>query len=147
MADNEKKVEDTEAQEPATEQVEVERVGEAEKAEAEAIDALPKVEKAEVPKPERVAEKPAKKPANYTPRLRADYDARIVAAMIERFGYKYKLQVPRLEKIVINMYVGYATQSKKRVETAATEMQNIASQPPVVTEAQTSIAQCKLRER
>jgi large subunit ribosomal protein L5 len=146
MADNEKKVEETEAQEPETEQVEVERVGEAEKAEAEAIEALPKVEKAEVPKPEKVAEKPAKKPANYTPRLRADYDARIVAAMIERFGYKNKLQVPRLEKIVINMGVGDATQDKKRVETAATEMQQIAGQKPVVTKAKKSIAQFKLRE-
>jgi large subunit ribosomal protein L5 len=145
MADNEKKVEETEAQaENAPEQVEL--VGEAEKAEAEAIEALPKVEKAEVPKPDKVAEKPAKKPADYTPRLRADYDARIVAAMIERFGYKNKLQVPRLEKIVINMGVGDATQDKKRVETAATEMQQIAGQKPVVTKAKKSIAQFKLRE-
>ena len=60
MADKEKKVE--EAQEPVTEQVEVERVGEAKKAEAEAIEALPKVEKAEAPKPEKVAAKPAKTP-------------------------------------------------------------------------------------
>src|SRR5438105_12160894 len=145
MADKEKKVD--EAQEPVTEQAEqVELVGEAKKAEAEAIEALPKVEKAEAPKPEKVAEKPAKKPANYTPRLRADYDARIVAAMIERFGYKNKLQVPRLEKIVINMGVGDATQDKKRVETAATEMQQIAGQKPVVTKAKKSIAQFKLRE-
>src|SRR5438105_4386121 len=146
MADNEKKVEETEAQEPATEQVEVERVGEAEKAEAEAIDALPKVEKAEVPKPEKVADKPAKKPEGYTPRLRADYDARIVAAMIEKFGYKNKLEVPRLDKIVINMGVGEATQDKKKVETAAAEMQQISGQKPVITKAKKSIAQFKLRE-
>jgi large subunit ribosomal protein L5 len=142
MADKEKKVE--EAQEPVTEQVEL--VSEAEKAEAEAIEALPKVEEAEAPKPEKVAKEPSKKPANYTARLRADYDDRIVAAMIERFGYKNKLQVPRLEKIVINMGVGDATQDKKRVETAANEMQQISGQRPVITKAKKSIAQFKLRE-
>ena len=144
MADKEKKVE--EAQEPATEQVEVERVGEAEKAEAEAIEALPKVEKAEAPKPEKVADKPAKKPADYTPRLKSDYDERIVPAMIEKFGYKNKLEVPKLEKIVINMGVGEATQDKKKVETAAAELQQIAGQKPVITKAKKSIAQFKLRE-
>jgi len=145
MADKEKKVD--EAQEPVTEQAEqVELVGEAKKAEAEAIEALPKVEKAEAPKPEKVAEKPAKKPADYKPRLKADYEERIVQAMIERFGYKNKLEVPRLDKIVINMGVGEATQDKKRVETAAAEMQAIAGQKPVITKAKKSIAQFKLRE-
>src|SRR4051812_26004589 len=141
MADNEKKVD--EAQEPVTEQVEL--VGEAAKADAEAIDALPKVEKAEAPKPEKVAEKVAK-PANYTPRLRTDYDERIVPAMTERFGYKNRMEVPRLEKIVINMGVGDATQDKKRVETAASVMQSISGQKPVITKAKKSIAQFKLRE-
>ena len=147
MADKEKKVE--EAQEPAAEQVEtaeVERVRDAEKAQAAAVEALPKAEKAEAPKPEKVAERPAHKPADYTPRLRADYEERIVPAMIERFGYKNRLEVPRLEKIVINMGVGEATQDKKRVETAAAEMQAIAGQKPVITKAKKSIAQFKLRE-
>jgi large subunit ribosomal protein L5 len=144
MADDDKKIED--AQEPATEQVEVERVGEAKKAEAEAIEALPKVEKAEAPKPEKVAEKPSKTPKDYKARLKVDYEDRIVPAMIERFGYKNKLEVPRLEKIVINMGVGEATQDKKRVETAAAEMQAIAGQKPVITKAKKSIAQFKLRE-
>jgi large subunit ribosomal protein L5 len=142
MADKEKKVE--EAQEPAAEPVEL--VGEAKKAEAEAIEALPKAEKAEAPKPEKVAEKPAKKPADYKPRLKTAYDETIVPAMIERFGYKNKLEVPRLDKIVINMGVGEATQDKKRVETAASEMQAIAGQKPVITKAKKSIAQFKLRE-
>src|SRR5437870_548520 len=144
MADKEKKVE--EAQEPATEQVEVERVGDAVKAEAEAIEALPKVEEAEVPQAKKPAAKPSKTPANYTPRLKRDYDERIVPAMIERFGYKNRLEVPRLDKIVINMGVGEATQDKKRVETAAAEMQQIAGQKPVITKAKKSIAQFKLRE-
>jgi len=144
MADKEKKVE--EAQEPATETVEVERVGEAEKAEAEAIEALPKVEKAQAPKPEKVADKPSKIPAGYKSRLKGDYEQRIVPAMIEKFGYKNKLEVPKLEKIVINMGVGEATQDKKRVETAAAEMQAISGQKPVITKAKKSIAQFKLRE-
>jgi large subunit ribosomal protein L5 len=144
MADKEKKVDET--QEPATEQVEVERVGDAAKAEAQAVEALPKAEKAEAPKPEKVAEKPSKKPADYTPRLKADYEDRIVKAMTERFGYKNRFEVPKLEKIVINMGVGEATQDKKKVETAAAEMQAIAGQKPVITKAKKSIAQFKLRE-
>jgi large subunit ribosomal protein L5 len=144
MADKEKKVEEAEA--PATEQVEVERVGEAEKAQAEAIEALPKVEEAAVPKAEKTAAKPSKTPKGYTPRLKGDYESRIVPAMIEKFGYKNRLEVPKLEKIVINMGVGEATQDKKKVEAAAAEMQAIAGQKPVITKAKKSIAQFKLRE-
>jgi large subunit ribosomal protein L5 len=147
MADKEKKVD--EAQEPETEQVEqveVERVGEAEKAEAEAIEALPKVEAAAVPQAAKTDAKPSKKPADYTPRLKRDYDERIVKEMTEKFGYKNRLEVPRLDKIVINMGVGEATQDKKRVETAAAEMQQISGQKPVITKAKKSIAQFKLRE-
>src|SRR3954454_7860383 len=144
MADEDKKVEEAEA--PATEQVEVERVGDAEKAEAEAVEALPKVEKAEVPKAEKTAAKPSKVPANYTPRLKQDYADRIVPAMTEKFGYKNRLEVPKLEKIVINMGVGEAAQDKKKVEAAAAEMQAIAGQKPVIAKAKKSIAQFKLRE-
>src|ERR671920_161846 len=84
--------------------------------------------------------------AKYTARLRRDYDERIVPAMIERFGYKNRLEVPRLEKIVINMGVGEATQDKKKVQVAAAEMELIAGQKPVITLAKKSIAQFKLRE-
>jgi large subunit ribosomal protein L5 len=82
----------------------------------------------------------------YTPRLRADYDNRIAQAMTEKFGYKNKLEIPRIEKIVLNMGVGEATQDKKRVDQAAGEMERIAGQKPVITKAKTSIAQFKLRE-
>ena len=84
--------------------------------------------------------------AKYVARLRADYNDRIVPAMIEKFGYTNRMEVPRLEKIVINMGVGEATQDKKKVETAAQEMELIAGQKPVITKAKTSIAQFKLRE-
>ena len=82
----------------------------------------------------------------YIPRLKRDYDERIVPAMTERFGYKNRMEVPRLDKIVINMGVGEATQDKKKVEAAAAEMEQIAGQKPVITKAKTSIAQFKLRE-
>jgi len=82
----------------------------------------------------------------YVPRLRRDYDERIAAAMTEKFGYKNRLEVPRLDKIVLNMGVGEATQDKKKVDTAASEMELIAGQKPVVTKAKKSIAQFKLRE-
>src|SRR5690349_18019968 len=82
----------------------------------------------------------------YIPRLKRDYDERIVPAIIEKFGYKNKLEMPKLVKIVINMGVGEATQDKKKVETAAAEMQAIAGMKPLITKAKESIAQFKLRE-
>ena len=82
----------------------------------------------------------------YTPRLKKDYEDRIAKAMTDKFGYKNKLEIPRLDKVVINMGVGEATQDKKKVETAASEMERIAGQKPVITKAKKSIAQFKLRE-
>ena len=146
MADKEKKVEEAEKSETTEQAIEVERVGEAEKAEAEAIESLPKVEEAEVPKAGKTADKPSKTPKGYKPRLKDDYESRIVPAMIEKFGYRNRLEVPKLDKIVINMGVGEATQDKKKVEAAAAEMQAIAGQKPVITKAKKSIAQFKLRE-
>ncbi len=84
--------------------------------------------------------------AKYTPRLKRDYDERIVKAMTDKFGYKNRFEVPKLDKIVINMGVGEATQDKKKVEVAASEMELIAGQKPVITKAKKSIAQFKLRE-
>lgn len=82
----------------------------------------------------------------YIPRLKRDYDDRIAKAMIEKFGYTNALAVPRIEKIVLNMGVGEAVQDKKKVETAAAEMELIAGQKPVITRAKKSIATFKLRE-
>ncbi len=84
--------------------------------------------------------------AKYVARMRREFDEKIVPAMIEKFGYKNRMEVPRLDKIVINMGVGEATQDKKKVETAAQEMELIAGQKPVITKAKKSIAQFKLRE-
>jgi large subunit ribosomal protein L5 len=84
--------------------------------------------------------------ADYKPRLQKLYEDTIIKAMTEKFGYKNPMQVPKIEKIVINMGVGDATQDKKRVDQAAKEMELIAGQKPVITKAKKSIAQFKLRE-
>ena len=82
----------------------------------------------------------------YTPRLRKKYDAEIAQAMAEKFGYKNAMEVPKIEKITLNMGVGEASQDKKKVTTAAAEMELISGQKPVITKAKKSIAQFKLRE-
>lgn len=84
--------------------------------------------------------------ADYKPRLKQMYEDQIVKAMTEKFGYTNRLQVPRLEKITLNMGVGEGSQDKKKVQTAAEEMALIAGQKPVITKAKKSIAQFKLRE-
>ncbi len=84
---------------------------------------------------------------NYTPRMRKRYDDVIVKAMTEKFGYKNAMEVPKIEKIVLNMGVGEATQDKKKVEAAAAEMELIAGQKPVVTKAKKAIAGFKIREQ
>ena len=83
---------------------------------------------------------------SYQPRLKRDYEDRIAKAMTEKFGYANPMQVPRIDKIVINMGVGEATQDKKKVTKAAEELALIAGQKPVITKAKKSIAQFKLRE-
>jgi large subunit ribosomal protein L5 len=83
---------------------------------------------------------------DYTPRMKARYVAEVAKAMTEKFGYENVMQVPRIEKITLNMGVGEASQDKKKVQIAADEMQLIAGQKPVITKAKKSIAQFKLRE-
>src|SRR5215213_3775576 len=149
MADEDKKVDQAEAVENAeAEQAEAVETNQAEQAAvaAKAEKKAAKAEAAEKAAAGETAEKAPKMPAGYSPRLKHDYDERIVPAMTERFGYKNRMEVPRLDKIVINMGVGEATQDKKRVETAAAEMQAIAGQKPVIAKAKKSIAQFKLRE-
>ncbi len=82
----------------------------------------------------------------YIPRSRKLYDETIAKAMTEKFGYKNVMEVPKIEKITLNMGVGEATQDKKKVTSAAEEMELIAGQKPVITKAKKSIAQFKLRE-
>ncbi len=93
--------------------------------------------KAETAKAETVA---------FTPRMKKHYDEVVRPAMIEQFGYKNPLEVPRIDKIVLNMGVGEATADRKKVDLAATDLGLIAGQKPVVTKARLAIAGFKLRE-
>ncbi|MBF0560493.1 MAG: 50S ribosomal protein L5 [Alphaproteobacteria bacterium] len=79
-------------------------------------------------------------------RLRTHYEKVVKPAMVEKFHYKNAMAVPKLEKIVINMGVGEATQDAKKVEAAVNELTAISGQKPVVTHAKKSIATFKLRE-
>ncbi|WAC26729.1 MULTISPECIES: 50S ribosomal protein L5 [unclassified Ancylobacter] len=83
---------------------------------------------------------------NYTPRMKAFYEESIRKQMVEQFGYKNVMEVPVIEKIVINMGVGEATADTKKVQTAAGDLALIAGQKPVVTRARQAISNFKLRE-
>lgn len=82
----------------------------------------------------------------YVPRMKKRYDEVVAKAMTEKFGYKNALEVPKIEKITLNMGVGEGSQDKKKVTTALEEMKLIAGQQPVITRARKSIAGFKLRE-
>jgi large subunit ribosomal protein L5 len=83
---------------------------------------------------------------DYTPRLQTLYREHIRAGLKEEFGYKNDMQIPRLDKIVLNMGIGEATSDTKKVRSAAEDMALIAGQRPVVTKAKNSIAGFKVRE-
>ena len=83
---------------------------------------------------------------DYTPRLRAQYRDTIRPALKEEFSYRNDMQIPRLDKIVLNMGVGEATSDTKKVRSAAEDLAQIAGQKVVVTKAKNSIAGFKLRE-
>ena len=82
----------------------------------------------------------------YVPRLKAHYDGQIRSALKEQFGYKNDMQIPKLEKIVLNMGVGKATQDTKKARNAADDMTLIAGQKSVITKAKKSIAGFRVRE-
>lgn len=84
--------------------------------------------------------------ATYTPRLKAAYRERIRAALKEEFGYKNDMQIPKLEKIVLNMGIGEAVKDTKKVKSAEADLTLIAGQKPVVTKAKTSVAGFRVRE-
>lgn len=80
------------------------------------------------------------------PRLRTQYDDTIKASLQEQFGYNNPMEVPKLEKVVINVGVGEAVQDKKKIEKVVDEITAISGQKPVVTKARKSIAGFKLRD-
>lgn len=84
--------------------------------------------------------------ADYTPRLRLRYEQEVRGKLQEEFGYSNVMQVPRLQKIVLNQSMKEAVQNVKLLETAAEELTLIAGQRAVITRARKSIANFKLRE-
>lgn len=80
------------------------------------------------------------------PRLKDFYDSKLKQQLVEQFGYKNTMQVPRLDKIVVNMGVGEAAADSKKLQAALEELTLIAGQKPVVTRARKSIANFKLRQ-
>jgi len=79
-------------------------------------------------------------------RLQVKYENEVVQALMEKFGYKNIMEVPKLEKIVLNMGVGEAKDNSKVLDAAVSDMQIIAGQKPVITRSKKSIANFKLRE-
>ncbi|HMO31227.1 50S ribosomal protein L5 [Enterovirga sp.] len=82
----------------------------------------------------------------YLPRMRKHYDEVVRQKLIEEFGYKNPMQVPQIEKIVLNMGVGESTADSKKASVAAADLALIAGQKPVVTRARKAIATFKVRE-
>src|SRR5271157_502184 len=83
---------------------------------------------------------------SYIPNLKTKYKTEVVPALMKEFSYKSVMQVPRLEKIVINQGVGQAVADKKMVETALTELTNITGQKAVSTISKKDISNFKLRK-
>ncbi len=85
-------------------------------------------------------------PADYVPRLKKHYNEVVRDELVKQFGYKNALEVPVIEKIVINMGVGEAVNDTKKVTSAAADLALIAGQKPVITRARKAIATFKVRE-
>jgi large subunit ribosomal protein L5 len=86
------------------------------------------------------------RPKDYKPRLKSHYEKVVREALVQKFAYKNPMQVPRLEKIVLNMGVGEATADRKKVDNAAGDLALIAGQKPLLTKSTKSIATFKVRE-
>ena len=85
-------------------------------------------------------------PVNYVPRLKVLFREKVLPAMMKEFAYKNPMQVPRVERIVLNVGMGEAVQNAKLLDSAAGELEQITGQKPVLTRAKKAIAGFKLRE-
>ena len=86
------------------------------------------------------------RPADYKPRLKTHYEKVVRGALKEKFAYANPMQIPKIEKIVLNMGVGEATADRKKVDNAAGDLALIAGQKPLMTKSTKSIATFKVRE-
>ncbi|MEQ8444022.1 MAG: 50S ribosomal protein L5 [Alphaproteobacteria bacterium] len=82
----------------------------------------------------------------YVPRLKKLYDDKVKSELLQEFGYKNAMQVPRLDKIVVNMGVGGAVNDRKKLTNAMEELAQITGQKPVATKAKKSVAGFKIRD-
>ena len=89
---------------------------------------------------------PAPRPKDYKPRMKTHYEQTVREELLKQFSYGNKMQIPRIEKIVLNMGVGEAVNDRKKVDSAAKDLALIAGQRPVITRSRKSIAVYKLRE-
>src|SRR5213592_4078644 len=111
-----------------------------------AADAKPAAKPSKEAKQAKAAKPTAKEAApTQPPRLQVQYRETIVPALMKQFGYKTRMQVPRVTKITLNMGVGEAVADKKILENASADLQKIAGQKPVVTKSRKSIAAFKIR--
>jgi len=109
-------------------------------------DAKPAAKEARAPKQAK-SDKPVAKEARPTQpaRLKVHYEQNVVPALMKQFGYQTKMQVPRIDKITLNMGVGEAVADKKILENAVADLAKIAGQKPVITKSRKSIAGFKIR--
>jgi large subunit ribosomal protein L5 len=98
------------------------------------------------PKGDKAAAAPAPRPKDYRPRMKTHYEKVVRDAMRKEFGYGNVMQIPRLDKIVLNMGVGEAVNDRKKVDAAAKDLGRIAGQRAVITHARKSIATYKVRD-
>jgi len=123
------------------------------KPKVEKTDKAPKSEKAEKAERAKAAKGAAKAPAGEREpepkgpsRLRKQFDEVIRKKLMEQFGYKNPMQVPRIDKVVLNMGVGEAVNDRKKVDAAAKDLAMIAGQRAVITRARKSVATYKVRD-
>jgi large subunit ribosomal protein L5 len=105
----------------------------------------PKVKKVAASAPTGV-ERDFSKPKDYRPRMKVRYETEVRKMLTEKFGYKNVMQLPKLEKIVLNMGVGEAVNDRKKVDNASGDLALISGQKPIQTRARKAIAVYKLRE-
>ena len=112
----------------------------------QAADAKPAAKEAKAPKQPKGDKAVERQAAPTQPaRLHVHYNEKVVPALMKQFGYKTKMQVPRIAKITLNMGVGEAVADKKVLDNAAADLNKIAGQRPVITKSRKSIATFKIR--
>jgi large subunit ribosomal protein L5 len=144
MADKDKQAE-APKREKAPRQPKPDQAGKGQQAKSGKGETAERADKAEKAKAE-VEARPREPEERVTPRLRTHFEQVVRKAMTEKFGYTNPMQVPRLDKIVVNMGIGEAVADRKKVEQAAADLSLIAGQKAVITKARKSIATYKLRD-